>query len=52
MTQIQKNELYDRMCRVLTEWEHVFGEYADASDLYDVLVEIQNNWGELTAKIE
>jgi len=38
---ILAEELYSKLTRVLTEYEE--GE-ANEKDLYDVLVEIQNNW--------
>ena len=37
----EKQEIYDEMCRVLTDWEN---GYADESDLYWMLCGIQNKW--------
>lgn len=41
----KKKEIYDKLCRILTEYEH--DEIKDSLaefELYDMLVEIQNNW--------
>lgn len=40
MNETRKN-IYDEICRVLTEWETQ--EAVDA-DLYQTLVKVQNNW--------
>ncbi len=46
----EKNELYDMICRVLTDYEE---GNANAEDLYDVLVEVQNRWEDvITAQDE
>lgn len=37
----EKQNLYDEMCRVLTDWE---GQEAVDDDLYNMLVKIQRNW--------
>ena len=49
MTRMDKNNLYDEMCHVLTDFE--YGE-AFEEDLYTMLVKIQNNWEELTGDDE
>lgn len=36
-----KKEIYDKLCRVLTDYEN---DRCSEYDLYDMLVEIQNNW--------
>ena len=44
---ITKESLYDEMCRLLTDYEHREDESIDIdweSELYDILVKIQNNW--------
>jgi hypothetical protein len=41
----ENRQLYDEMCRVLTDYEgNGSEEGAAANDLYDVLVKIQNRW--------
>jgi len=52
MTRMQKNNLYDEMCHLLTDYET--GEDGEVSefDLYEMLVKIQNNWEELTGEDE
>ena len=40
-----KNNLYDEICHVLTDYEE---GRANGDDCYDMLVKIQNNWEELT----
>ena len=54
MTRMQKNDLYDEVCRVLTDYEQQDGEdfIVDADDLYQMLVKVQNNWEELTGEDE
>ena len=44
MTTFERKAFYDRLCAVLTNYET-----GDASeiDLYDKLVEIQNNWDDI-----
>ena len=44
MTRMGKNNIYDEMCHVLTDFESCM---AGTKDLYDMLVKIQNNWEEL-----
>ena len=41
---IERRKLYDAISRVLTDYEQ--GE-AEGEDLYEVLVDIQNNWDEV-----
>lgn len=45
-------ELYDKICRVLTDYENdeSLTVYEKIQDMYEVLVEVQNKWEELTAK--
>ena len=45
MSRMVKNNLYDEMCHVLTDFECCM---ASGYDCYDMLVKIQNNWEELT----
>lgn len=44
----QREKIYDEMCRLLTEYEHLEdSEYDDReweAELYEMLVKIQNNW--------
>lgn len=42
---MDKKEIYDRLSKVLTDYED--GE-VDERDLYDMLVEIQNKWEYIT----
>lgn len=45
-----RNELYDKLSRVLTDYEE---DNCDAEDLYDMLAEIQNAWeGTITCQID
>lgn len=37
----EKQQIYDKLSRVLTEYEH---SEANEIDLYKMLVEIQNRW--------
>ena len=46
MTRMQKNDIYDEMCHLLTDYE--LDDNVSAEDFYDMLVKIQNNWEELT----
>ena len=39
---ITKESIYDEMCRLLTDYEDMNG--VTESDLYEMLVKIQNNW--------
>ena len=47
---MEKNEIYDRMCHLLTDYEHPEDAVSPvtADDLYDMLVEIQNKWEDIT----
>lgn len=45
MTRMDKNDIYDELSHVLTDFEE---DQAGEGDLYDMLVKIQNNWEELT----
>ena len=50
---MDKNNLYDEMCNLLTDYEGMNGEIrATGADLYEMLVKIQNNWEELTGEDE
>lgn len=45
----ERNEIYDRMCRLLTDYEQIgmgdmFPAETVAEALYEMLVEIQNKW--------
>lgn len=42
-----KNEIYDKLSRVLTEYED---NLIRGKELYSTLVEIQNKWEEITAE--
>ena len=46
MTRMGKNNLYDELCHLLTDYEQT-GD-VNSADLYEMLVKIQNNWEELT----
>lgn len=55
MTRMDKNNVYDRLCRTLTEYEEQFEPIKDVDwsweqELYMMLVEIQNNWEEITGE--
>lgn len=50
MTRMEKNDLYDEMCCLITDFET--GENVCDEDLYEMLVKIQNNWEELTGDDE
>jgi hypothetical protein len=54
MNKIQKNEIYDRLSKILTEHETVMGFDLTPMevDLYDMLKEIQISWEELTGEDE
>ena len=45
MNKLKEKMIYDKLSRVLTDYEH---GNADEKDLYDMLVELQNNWSEIT----
>lgn len=51
---MQKNELYDEMCRLLTNFENGDDSNCDmvADDLYRFVVKLQNHWEELTGEDE
>ena len=51
MTRMDKNNLYDELCHLLTDFEEM-SESVSEEDLYDMLVKIQNNWEELTGEDE
>lgn len=38
---MEKQKIYDELCRVLTDYEN---DIVGAEDLYNMLVHIQNNW--------
>ena len=46
MSELQKKTIYDKMCHLLTDYENTYE--VKAEDLYWMLVEIQNNWEDLT----
>ena len=54
----EKDKIYDRLCATLTNyetWEHdtysSFDEVFDkAKEMYDLLVDIQRNWEEITTQ--
>ena len=47
----QREEIYDEMCRLLTDYENIEGDMVTEWDLYGMLVKIQNNWESvITAK--
>ena len=54
MNKIQKDAIYDEMCKILTDYEMPEdGQYPVTEyDLYSMLVKIQNNWDELTSEDE
>ena len=46
----KREEIYDEMCRLLTEYE-TEGNMVTEFELYEMLVKIQNNWeAVITAK--
>ena len=51
MDEIQKREMYDRICAALTNYEDPqsagMTECEAAIDMYELLVEIQNKWFEV-----
>jgi hypothetical protein len=49
---MKKNDLYDEMCHLLTDYETGENGVVDADDLYEMLVKVQNNWEELTGEDE
>ena len=55
MTRMDKNNVYDRLCKTLTDYEEQFEPIKDVDwsweeELYAMLVEIQNNWEEITGE--
>lgn len=47
---MDRNNLYDKLSRVLTDYEE---DNCDVEDLYDMLAEIQNAWeGTITCQID
>lgn len=40
-----KASIYDKLSRILTDYEH---KKANENDLYNILVDIQNNWDFIT----
>lgn len=52
MNRIEKDALYNKLCRILTDYEmpEEGQDPATESDLYEMLVEIQDNWHELTSE--
>ena len=50
MNRIEKDALYDKLCRILTDYEmpEEGQDPATESDLYEMLVKIVNSWDELT----
>ena len=46
-----KEQIYDEMCRVLTEYEND-NDMITENELYDILVIIQNNWETVITKQE
>lgn len=49
---MQKNDIYDEMCHLLTDYETGENGEVSSADLYEMLVKIQNNWEELTGDDE
>lgn len=43
---MNKQEIYDELCRVITEYEEDNNKnvYDNLQDMYNIMVEIQNNW--------
>ena len=57
MTIMDKNHIYDMLCKTLTDYEEQFEPIKDVDwsweqELYMMLVEIQNNWEEITGEDE
>lgn len=52
MTRMDKNAVYDGLCKALTDFEMSKGESWSVDELYKTLVKIQNDWEELTATDE
>ena len=52
---MDKNQVYDELCHLLTDFEtgeELGYDEVSSADLYDMLVKIQNNWEELTGEDE
>jgi hypothetical protein len=51
MTKFEKDELYDEICRNLTDYENSDDEHdmEYLQEFYLLLVQIQNQWDELTS---
>lgn len=52
---VKREEIYDEMCRLLTDYEHPedvgYDDVEREAELYEMLVKIQNNWESvITAK--
>ena len=57
MNKMEKNSMYDELCRTLTEYEEqrepIKGvEWSWEDELYFMLIKIQNKWEELTGEEE
>lgn len=50
MTRAEKMTIYDRACFALTEYEQSIGD--GVVDMYIALVNITNNWEEITGEDE
>lgn len=52
MNKLEKDAIYDKLCRILTDYEdpQLGQDPVTEDDLYWMLVEIQNNWDELTVE--
>lgn len=55
MTRMDKNHIYDMLCKTLTDYEEQFEPIKDVDwsweqELYAMLVEIQNKWEEITGE--
>lgn len=47
---MKQRDLYDKICRLLTEYEQdLYGEF-DEHQLYEVLCEVVNAWEDLTSE--
>lgn len=54
MNALEKEALYDRLCRLLTDYEmpEEGQDPVTEDDLYEMLVEIENSWNELVSEEE
>jgi hypothetical protein len=55
MKKFEKDKIYNELCKTLTEYEEQFEPIKDVDwsweqELYMMLVEIQNNWEEITGE--